>query len=256
MKLLFIGDVVGAKGRAFLKSTLWALRRETGVDVVIANGENSADNNGVTPQSADELFEAGVDIITGGNHSFQRREIYTYLAEKEYILRPANYPSGAPGKGMCIYNTGKSDIAVISLSGIVFLDALDCPFRVADTLLKEAALKTKIIVIDFHAEATSEKRAFAEYVKGRASAVLGTHTHVMTSDAQVLGGVTGFITDVGMTGPTDSIIGVGKEEVIKKFLTKMPVRFKEGEGIAKINAALLDIDEATGNCIRIETIIK
>jgi len=243
MKILFIGDVVGSIGCSFLKKNIWSVRKSEEIDLVIANGENSADGNGITPQSADSLYEAGVDVISTGNHVYRRKEIYEYLNSKNNIIRPANFMPGNPGRGMCIYKTGKGDVAVINLCGLVYMESNDCPFRTADKLIEEASLKTKNIIIDFHAEATSEKRALAEYVCGRVSAVIGTHTHVPTADEKILAGKTGFITDVGMTGPTDSILGVEKDGVIKRFLTKMPVKFKEATGNISMNAVIITLNE-------------
>jgi len=243
MKILFIGDVVGSIGCSFLKKNIWSVRKSEEIDLVIANGENSADGNGITPQSADSLYEAGVDVISTGNHVYRRKEIYEYLNSKNNIIRPANFMPGNPGRGMCIYKTGKGDVAVINLCGLVYMESNDCPFRTADKLIEEASLKTKNIIIDFHAEATSEKRALAEYVCGRVSAVIGTHTHVPTADEKILAGKTGFITDVGMTGPTDSILGVEKDGVIKRFLTKMPVKFKEATGNISMNSVIITLNE-------------
>ena len=253
MRILFIGDVVSGPGTTFLLDNLWNIRKECCADVVIANGENSADGNGILPFSADRLFSAGVDIITGGNHSFRRREIYSYIDEQEYLLRPVNYPTDVPGCGYCIYTTDRGDkVAVISMLGTYMLDAFECPFKTADRLIEKISEQTKNIIIDFHAEATSEKRAFAEYVAGRVSAVVGTHTHVQTADEKILSDYTGFITDVGMTGVIDSILGVKKEDVIYRFTTKMPTRFNAATGDCEMNGVLIDIDAKTGKCTNIE----
>ena len=256
MKILFIGDVVGSIGCSFLKKNIWSVRKSEEIDLVIANGENSADGNGITPQSADSLYEAGVDVISTGNHVYRRKEIYEYLNSKNNIIRPANFMPGNPGRGMCIYKTGKGDVAVINLCGLVYMESNDCPFRTADKLIEEASLKTKNIIIDFHAEATSEKRALAEYVCGRVSAVIGTHTHVPTADEKILAGKTGFITDVGMTGPHEGILGVDKEIIIEKLRLGMPAKFELAKGSVQFNAVFLDIDEATGKTISIKRIFK
>lgn len=256
MKILFIGDVVASGGCDFLKENLWNIRKQTGVDMVIANGENSADGNGTLPFSADNLFTSGVDVITGGNHSFKRREYYSYLDDKQYAIRPYNFPDGAPGNGYCIFDTGRAKVAVINLIGLCYMDFMDCPFNAADKLLNKLEDETNIIIIDFHAEATSEKRALAEYVCGRASAVLGTHTHVATADEMIIGSHTGFITDVGMTGAKDSILGVEKQKVIERFITHLPTRFKEAKGAVELNGVILDIDEKDGKCVNIERISR
>ncbi len=253
MRILFIGDVVSGAGTNFLLDNLWNIRKECSADVVIANGENSADGNGILPFSADRLFSAGVDIITGGNHSFRRKEIYSYIDEHEYLLRPANYPTDVPGCGYCIYTTDKGEkLAVISMLGTYMLDSFDCPFKTADRLIEKLEAETHNIIIDFHAEATSEKRALAEYVSGKVSAVVGTHTHVQTADEKLLPGHTGFITDAGMTGVIDSILGVKKEDVIYRFTTRMPTRFNSAMGDCEMNGVLIDIDAKTGKCINIE----
>lgn len=257
MRILFIGDVVSGTGTNFLLDNLWNIRKECKADVVIANGENSADGNGILPFSADRLFSAGVDIITGGNHSFRRREIYSYIDENDYLLRPVNYPTDVPGNGYCIFETDRGEkLAVISMLGTYMLDAYECPFKTADRLIEKISSETKNIIIDFHAEATSEKRALAEYVAGRVSALVGTHTHVQTADEKILSDHTGFITDVGMTGVTDSILGVKKEDVIYRFVTKMPARFNAAVGSCELNGVLLDIDSKTGKCTKIERYVK
>ncbi len=248
MLILCIGDVVGGNGCEFLRRHLPALKRTKGIDVVIANGENSSDGNGITPASANHLFDSGVDVITTGNHTYRRREIYDYLDDTEAILRPANFPPDAPGHGITVLDMGRTQIAVINLMGAVYLDEhLDCPFRTLDALLKKYDLP-KICIVDFHAEATGEKRALAYYADGRVSAVFGTHTHVQTADETVLPQGTGYITDVGMTGVIDSVLGVKKELVIKKQLSRMPVRFDYADGPCKMDCVLFDIDDKTGLC--------
>ena len=225
MQILCIGDVVGSHGCDFLRRTLPAFKRTKGIDVVIANGENSSDGNGITPASANHLLDSGVDIITTGNHTYRRREFYDYIDESDCVIRPANFPPEAPGKGN--------------------MEHLACPFRTLDTLLKTPDLP-KICIVDFHAEATGEKRAFGYYADGRVSAVFGTHTHVQTADETVLPKGTGYITDVGMTGPINSVLGVRTELVIKKQISKMPVRFDFADGPCKLDCILFDIDEKTG----------
>ena len=251
MNILAIGDVVGSAGCKFLRSHLPSLKKLRHIDLVIANGENSADGNGISPASAQYLFDSGVDVITGGNHSFRRREIYDRYDEEETLLRPANFPPGAPGKGACIVDRGRIQIGVINLMGVVYLENLDCPFAAADRLLEGMP---PITVLDFHAEATGEKGALARYLDGRVSAVFGTHTHVQTADETILPGGTGFITDLGMTGPTDSVLGVKPELVIQKMRSKLPVRFETAKGDCRMDAVLFCIDEKTARTVSVERI--
>lgn len=248
MRILCVGDVVGSAGCGFLRSHLPAFKKLHKVDLTVCNGENSADGNGITPYSADHLFTSGVDVITLGNHSFRRKEIYPYLDENPYIIRPLNYPSPmTPGRGVCTVDMGFSQVTVINLMGQESIDTrMDNPFTAIERLLPK--IDSKIILIDFHAEATSEKRAMGLYLDGKVSAVFGTHTHVMTADAEVLPGGTGYITDLGMTGVIDSVLGVKKDVIINRFLTKLPARFDYEEGPAKMNCTLFDIDTSTGHC--------
>ena len=248
MQILCIGDVVGSHGCDFLRRTLPAFKRTKGIDVVIANGENSSDGNGITPASANHLLDSGVDVITTGNHTYRRREFYDYIDESDCVIRPANFPPEAPGKGMTVLDLGRTQIAVINLMGSVYLDEhLACPFRTLDTLLKTPDLP-KICIVDFHAEATGEKRAFGYYADGRVSAVFGTHTHVQTNDACVLPTGTGFVTDVGMVGANDSILGVKNECILEKFLTQMPVRFDEAVGETLFCGAVFELDNTNFTC--------
>lgn len=245
IKVLAIGDVVGDAGRAFLRKKLPAFKRENNIDICIVNGENSAQGNGISRDSADELLACSADIITGGNHTFRRREIYSVFSDNYPMIRPANYPAGAPGAGYKILDMGRYKIAVINLLGTVYLENLDNPFRVIDNILKELD-GIKNIILDFHAEATSEKRAMGFCLDSRVSAVFGTHTHVQTSDAQVLPGGTGYITDIGMTGPVHSVLGITPGDVIEKFRTGMPVKFTNPDGICKMEGCIFVIDEKTG----------
>ena len=248
MRILCIGDVVGSAGCAFLRSHLPAFKKLHGVDLVVCNGENSADGNGITPRSADYLFASGVDVITLGNHSFRRPEVYPYLDDKPHIIRPYNFPAGStPGRGLCTVDMGYTTVTVINLMGQEGIDAhLDNPFAAIDRILRE--VDSKVVIVDFHAEATSEKRAMGLYLDGRVSAVCGTHTHVMTADAEVLPGGTGYITDLGMTGAVDSVLGVKKEIIIHRFLTKLPGRFENASGACKLDYTLFDIDRSSGKC--------
>ncbi|MGN0452192.1 MAG: TIGR00282 family metallophosphoesterase [Ruminococcus sp.] len=255
MNVLCIGDVVAGIGCRFLREKLPSLKRTLGIDIVVCNGENSADGNGVHPASADFLFQSGVDVITLGNHSFRRREIYSYLDENEYIVRPANFPEATtPGRGYTVLDCGRYSLAVINLMGNVFNPApVDCPFYAVDRVLKN--IRADIIIVDIHGEATSEKRSLGFYLDGRVSAVFGTHTHVQTADAQVLPKGTGYITDVGMTGPIQSVLGVKPEITVESFRNKLPVRFEPTEGECSMDCAVFEIYEKTGKCISAEALI-
>ena len=250
--VMMIGDIVGKEGCGFLRKHLPRLRQEYGVDAVIANGENSAVGNGILPSSADDLFASGVDVITTGNHVYKRREIYPYLDEQPYIIRPANFPEGGYGRGVCVYDAGSFRIAVINLQGTVYMDSLPCPFRTADHLLKQ--IDTPLVLVDFHAEATSEKNALGYYLDGRVSAVVGTHTHVPTADERILPGGTGYVTDLGMTGPIDSVLGIKPEIIIHRMLTKLPSRFEVAQTPCKLNGVLLNLDKKSGRCKNISRI--
>lgn len=246
MRVLAIGDIVGRPGRDAWAQWGRSLARAHRADFVLVNCENAAGGFGVTPEIADELLQAGADCLTSGNHIWKHRAIYSYIDDELRLLRPANFPEGAPGRGMGVYNWSGGQIAVINLMGLVGMDHLECPFRAFDALYEEARLATPLVVVDFHAEATSEKAALAHYADGRASLVFGTHTHVQTADERILPGGTGFITDLGMTGPEDSIIGVSKEIVIEKFLSRMPARFEVAEGPARLCGLVADLDPETG----------
>ena len=253
MNILCIGDVVGGIGCRQLQQVLPRVKRELAVDVCIVNGENSADGNGITPVSAGHLFDAGADVITGGNHTFRRHEFYDLLEENECLLRPANLPAGTPGRGMTVVDRGRYQVTVINLQGTVYMEALASPFDTLDALLAEAG-NPKFCVVDFHAEATAEKRALAAYVDGRISALFGTHTHVATADEQILPGGTGFITDVGMTGPVQSCLGVRTELAVQKMRTKLPVRFATAEGACAMDGVLFTLDDKTGHTVAVRRI--
>ena len=248
MRILCIGDVVGGVGCRFLRTKLPALKRVKGVDLTVCNGENSADGNGLTPASAKFLFDSGVDAVTLGNHAFRRREAYEYMDANPFVARPANYPDGTtPGSGMIQIDMGRRIVTVINLMGSMFLDSgLESPFDTIDRLLGQT--DSRIILVDFHAEATSEKRAMGYYLDGRVSAVFGTHTHVQTSDAQVLPKGTGYITDAGMTGTVHSVLGVKTDIIISKFKTRLPARFDLADGDCKLECVLFDIDDNSGRC--------
>ena len=251
MKVLFVGDVVGRLGRRTVQTLLPAIRRETEADLVVANGENAAGGRGLTPTTAEELFDAGVDIITSGNHIWEHREIYPILEGESPILRPLNYPPGVPGHGVLVRN----GVAIINLLGRTFIGVdADCPFRATDQAL--ASLQgASVVIVDIHAEATSEKAAMGWYLDGRVSAVIGTHTHVATADTHVLPRGTAFVSDVGMVGPLNSIIGMEVEPIVERFLTQLPTRFSPVEkGPAIFNSVLIDIDETTGRARSIERV--
>lgn len=226
------------------------LKRELGVDLTIVNGENSAVGNGITPHSADFIFSSGADVITLGNHSLKRREIYDYLDSNKPIIRPANYHSSAPGKGYIIVDKGYCRIAVINLQGIVYLNAIENPFSVIDKIIDEIKSQgIKTIIIDFHGEATSEKKAMGFYLDGKISALFGTHTHIQTNDNQILPNGTGYITDVGMTGPYYSVLGVNPECIIEKLKTGLPVKFTNDDGPCIMEGCLFEIDKSTGKTL-------
>ncbi len=246
MNILCIGDVVGSVGCKFLMKTLPAFKKLKGVNMVIANGENSSDGNGITPASAKQLFDSGVDVITSGNHAFRRKESYEYYDSCDTLIRPANYPEATtPGRGYTVVDMLKWQVCVINMMGVMYLEALDCPYKTIDKILNETQ-KYKIRILDFHAEATAEKRALGYYLDGKISAMFGTHTHVQTADETVLPKGTGYITDVGMTGTVESVLGVKKEIAIAKFKNKMPVRFDLANGDCRMDCILFTVDDKTG----------
>jgi len=262
VRILFVGDIFGRPGRTIVRELLPYLVRAHQIDLVIANGENSAAGFGITPPLIDELLDLGISVITTGNHVWDKREIIDYFnnaASDEYspahrVLRPANYPAGTPGWGVYKGQTRDGvDYAVVNLQGRVFMPSIEDPFRAADELLKQ--INAKVVLVDFHAEATSEKIALGWYLDGRVTAVLGTHTHVPTADERVLPGGTAYQTDVGMTGPYDSVIGVTKETILQKFLTGMPTRFEPATGDARLCADVIDCDPETGRATRIERVM-
>ncbi|NLL16800.1 MAG: TIGR00282 family metallophosphoesterase [Clostridiales bacterium] len=253
MNILAIGDVVGTQGCEFLRHHLPAIKRLKEIDICIANGENSAAGNGITPTSATHLLESGVDFITTGNHAFRRHEVYEYFNSDAPIIRPANYHHLTPGRGYDIIDKGRYSVAVINLAGTVYMEGADNPFDKADELLKELQ-GIKTVIVDFHAEATAEKRAMGFYLDGRVTALFGTHTHVQTSDACILPKGTAYITDLGMTGPVDSVLGVEPALAIEKLRTGMPVRFENPAGRTAMNACIFTIDEKTGKALSVEAI--
>ena len=255
IRILFIGDIVGKPGRFAVRTLLPKLVGSEAIDFVIANGENGAGVAGLTPQVADELLENGVDVLTSGNHIWRKKEIEPYLDQSSRVLRPANYPAGVVGKGHAVLQTaGGIAVGVIILQGRVFMSPLESPFRVGDELISQVSEEAKIIVVDFHAEATSEKQALGWYFDGRVSAVVGTHTHVQTSDEQIRASGTAYITDVGMTGATDSVIGIKKEEAIAQLMSQTPKRFTAAKGGLQLQGVLLDVSPETGRSEAIERI--
>lgn len=255
MRTLFVGDVVGRPGRDAIEALLPELREAYQVDACIVNGENVADGAGITPRLADRILAAGADAITLGNHTWRRVEIAPYLAGSERVVRPANFASETPGRGLVVVETSTGGkVAVINLLGSLFLDPAHSLWELVDGLVDEARATTPTIFIDLHAEATSEKVALAAYLDGRVTAVLGTHTHVQTADARVLPGGTAALTDVGMTGPHDSVIGVKSELAIRRMRTGLPVRFETADGDVRLEAALVTSDPATGRASAIETL--
>ncbi len=256
MRILMIGDIVGRPGRRAVRQTLETIRQELKIDMIVANGENAAGGNGITADVASEIYKYGVDVLTMGNHVWDKKEIISYIEKDPRMLRPANYPSGSPGRGAAIYNINGTDVGIVNLSGRVYLSNLDCPFRAADEILERMSGQTKIILVDFHAEATSEKVALGWYLDGKVSAVLGTHTHIQTGDERILPKGTAYITDVGMTGPRNSVIGVKSHLVLEKFLTQMPVRFEVADGPYQFNAVVIDIENETGRASSIRRIFN
>ena len=257
IRILFIGDIVGHPGRRIVKETLAGLVAEHAVDLVLANGENAAAGVGITPALVEELLGAGIAVLTSGNHIFDKKEIIPYLAEHPdgRLLRPANYPPAAPGRGFYTGKTGLGvDYAVLNLQGRVFMPTLDCPFRAVETLLASIPPQVKVRILDLHGEATSEKIAMGWYLDGRVTAIVGTHTHVPTADETVLPGGTAYITDVGMTGPYDSVIGMDKEAVLRKFLTQMPARYEVGKNDVRLAAVLIEVDSETGRALSIRRV--
>ena len=255
MRILFVGDVVGSSGRQMIQDYVPKLKKKYSPTVTIINGENAAGGRGITEKIYRSFLEAGAQAVTLGNHAWDNREIFEFIDNAKYLVRPANFPEGTPGKGLIFLNCNGIEVAIINLQGRTFLPPLDCPFKKVDDLIAQAKKRTSIIFIDFHAEATSEKQALGWYVDGRATAVVGTHTHVQTADNRILPRGTAYITDVGMTGPYDGILGMERGAVLKKFLTALPVRFEVAEGRTQLSAVLIDVNPSTGKASRIERIL-
>ncbi|HEY3247659.1 MAG TPA: TIGR00282 family metallophosphoesterase [bacterium] len=246
MRILVVGDIHGKPGRRILRAVVPRLRKAHGAAIVIANGENAAGGAGITRDVIAEILDSGVDAVTGGNHTWHNREAYEVLDAEPRLLRPANYPAGAPGRGAAVIEANGARVGVLNLQGRIFMQSLDDPFQIARVEAERLRAETPVVIVDFHAEATSEKIALGWYLDGRVSAVIGTHTHVQTADERVLPEGTAYISDVGMTGPRDGVIGMEREGIIERFLTQLPVRFTVAAGVAQLNAVALDVDEATG----------
>jgi hypothetical protein len=255
MKLLFLGDIVGKPGRLAVRQLLAKLIHRERADFVVANCENISGGAGVEPDNCRELLDAGIDVLTSGNHIWRKKEINDYLEREPRLLRPANFPAGAPGRGAGLFTTpGGRAVGVVNLIGRVFMDAVDCPFQAADRLVGGLREQTAAIFVDMHCEATSEKGAMGHHLDGRVSGVVGSHTHVQTADQRLLGAGTAFMTDAGMCGPIDSIIGVKSELALRRFLTHLPVRFETASGRTLVQGAAITIDDASGRATAIERV--
>jgi hypothetical protein len=255
LNILTVGDVVGTPGRKVLRHQLKRLIDDRSVDLVVANGENVANGSGIAPSDAEDLFKSGVDVITCGDHVWRKREVIPYLEQDRRLLRPANFARNSPGRGVTVVPTGKGiDVGVVHLVGRVFMPPSECPFAAADDALVQLKSRTPVVVVDMHCEATSEKIAMGRYLDGRVSVVFGTHTHVPTADIQILPKGTGYITDVGMTGPYDSVLGRRVDRVLKRFVTGLPSRFEVATGDERIGAALFCVEHDTGRCVTAERI--
>ena len=258
MKVLLIGDVIGRPGRVIVERLLPDLRHELGVDLVVANCENLAAGAGVTPSTADELFQAGCDVLTSGNHIWRKKEALDLLKMDHRVLRPANYPDGSPGTGSVVVESLSGvKVGVVNVIGRVFLETItDCPFKIAQREVDRLKLSTPIVIVDMHAEATSEKVAIGWYLDGKVSAVFGTHTHIPTADERILPQGTAFITDVGMTGPYDSVLGRRVDQILERFITGMPHRSDVAEGNLQLRALLVEVDPKSGKALRVERLTR
>lgn len=255
MRIMFIGDIVGRPGRDIVRDRLKDLREKEKIDFVIGNGENGAGGSGLTNKTVDELLGSGIDVISSGDHIWKKREIYDLLEKSDRVIRPLNYPVGVPGKGSTIVEADNGvKVAVVNLIGRVFMDAVDCPFIRVRTDLENIKGKASVIIVDMHAEATSEKVAMGWYLDGEVSAVVGTHTHIQTADEKILPGGTAYITDCGMTGPYDSVIGRKKEMILTRFLTNLPTRFEVATEGIEMHGVIIDVDDATGKAVAIKRI--
>ncbi len=255
MNILYIGDIVGKPGKRALETSLQKLRAQFDIDFCIGNGENASGGFGITPEIADELFDLGLDVITSGNHIFDKKEIISVLDRQSKILRPANYPAEAPGKGSCFAKASNGQtVGVLNLIGRVFMDPADCPFKKADEEISKLKEKTPIVFVDMHAEVTSEKSAMGWYLDGKATAVIGSHTHVQTADERILPNGTAYLSDAGMTGPKNSVIGIKTENAISKFISKLPRRFETASGETQLRGVVVKVDPQSGKAKGIERI--
>ena len=253
MNILVIGDIVGKPGRAIIKALLSKIQKENDITFTIANAENAAGGRGLTRDIKDELLAVGIDVLTMGNHVWDNKNIFNFIDDEPRLIRPINYPGDCPGQGVHIYQTAfNKKIAVINASGRIYLPALDCPFQTVNEVVDDLQTKVDYIIIDFHAEATSEKMAFAYYLDGKVSAVLGTHTHIQTADEKILPGGTAYITDLGMTGPVDSILGMEKQPIIDKFINARPARFEVANGPMQMQGVILKFDEESNLATQIQ----
>jgi metallophosphoesterase (TIGR00282 family) len=253
MKVIILGDVVGNPGRMVLCQSLRKLKEKHEAEFIVANVENAADGAGITAKIGDEILAAGVDVMTSGNHIYDKKEGIAYIENQPRLLRPANYAQDTPGRGSWLGSSESgTPIAVLNLQGRVFMPPTECPFRMADRLIEDVGGRARVIIVDLHAEATSEKIAMGRYLDGRVSVVVGTHTHVQTADEQIFPGGTAYLTDLGMTGPHDSVIGVQTQVIIQRFLRGMPSRFETATDDARVNGVVVEIDERTGKAISIE----
>ncbi|MBQ8249591.1 MAG: TIGR00282 family metallophosphoesterase [Clostridia bacterium] len=253
-KILAIGDVVGPEAVKYIGEKLWSFRKEQGINMVVCNAENSAPGNGLDIESADALLSSGCDVLTGGNHIFKRREIRRYLEMNRSVVRPANYPYGTAGNGYTFANIDGYRVLVINMLGTIYLDALNCPFGTADRILDREAGRFDFAVLDFHAEATSEKIALGRYLDGRVNVIFGTHTHVPTADETILPKGSGYVTDLGMSGPPDGVLGVRADIIIEKLRTKMPVKFELAEGATEVNGVVFTLDTETKKVTKVERV--
>ena len=253
MNILFLGDIVGRPGRTAVMSRVGTLRERFAADLVVANGENASGGLGITAKTAGELLASGIDVLTAGNHVWKFRDIYGPLSREERMLRPANQPEGAPGRGVGVFEAAGARVAVVNLQGRTFMPAIDCPFRKADEILAGPAGEADVVFVDFHAEATSEKAALGWHLDGRAAGLVGTHTHVQTSDGRVLPGGLGFLTDAGFCGPRDGCLGMRAEPIIKRFMTGLPERFDVAGGVVVLQGAVFQLDPSTGKAVSVTT---
>jgi metallophosphoesterase (TIGR00282 family) len=256
MRLLFLGDVVGRPGRRALRAVLPRLIKDEHVDFVVANCENAAGGKGVDPESAEELLDAGVDVLTSGNHIWQHPTIAQYMSENRRLLRPVNFPSGVPGQGWAVHENRRKDVrvGVLNVIGRVFMGPADCPFRAAEAAVEELRREAGVVLVDMHGEATSEKVAMGRFLDGKVAAVVGSHTHIQTADEEILPGGTAYLTDAGMCGPEASVLGVKTEQVLRRFLTQMPTRFEVASGPVLVQGALIDVEPATGRAAAIRRV--